>query len=65
MNKRELTENVLKNWATAKAGLVAAIVRAAQDPSDEALANIEWYERRVDALGILSLKVEAHVEEDL
>ena len=62
--KEQLLEKVQANYENVRRGYVAAIVNAANDPTDEAFANVTWYENRLNDLGILRLKVEANVEED-
>jgi hypothetical protein len=64
MTKQGLMDSVQKNWEVARLGYVAAIFAAAQNPTAEALENIAWYERRMDELHVLRLKVEANIEED-
>jgi hypothetical protein len=64
MTKAQMFDSVQKHYEMVRAGYVAAIAAAAEDPNPEALRNIGWYEERLDALGILRLKVEANIEED-
>lgn len=64
MTKQGLIENVKKNLAMAEQGFAAAIARAALDPTEEALREIDWYERRMQELNVLSCRVTVHVPED-
>jgi hypothetical protein len=64
MSKQQWLDNVRKHLDMANAGYVAAIVRAAQDPTDEHIREIDWYERRINDLGVLEMRVKARVPED-
>lgn len=64
MNKEQLMANVQEHWVQCKRDYVAAIVEAATAPGTQgAFERIAHLEEWLDKLTVLSLKVEANVEE--